>query len=288
MNKVLAFFILIVLALSIASGEAVSSEYNNNRREKAMNSDSEHVDVRGVSDLGIEIVYDNKSQREELKAAWGFSCVIRGTEKTILFDTGADSSTLLANMDKMGIDPNDIDLVVLSHAHWDHVDGLPGFLERNGKVTVYMLKSFPGNLRKDVQAHGATVVDVVEPLQICENVYSTGEMGTQVEEQSLIIHTVKGSVVITGCAHPGIVQIVEKSKELAKQDLLFVMGGFHLLDKTVGEVESIISRFRELGVFYAAPCHCTGDAAIGLFSEAYRDKFIDIGAGKVISIDDLN
>ena len=90
----------------------------------------------------ITVICDNYPYKEGLNTSWGFSCLIKGLEKTILFDTGVSGTILLANMTKLGIHPEDIDLVVLSHDHDDHVGGLPGFLEKYHDVTVYFPNTF--------------------------------------------------------------------------------------------------------------------------------------------------
>jgi 7,8-dihydropterin-6-yl-methyl-4-(beta-D-ribofuranosyl)aminobenzene 5'-phosphate synthase len=237
-----------------------------------------------VKNLEITVVYDNNPYKKGLETAWGFSCFIRGTEKAILFDTGGDGSILLANMKKLGIDPGEIDLIVLSHIHGDHVGGLHGVLERNPEVNVYLPKSFPESFKDAVKHYGAKVVEIQESLKICEDVYSTGELGTWIKEQSLIIHTDKGLIVITGCAHPGIIEVVNKAKDLIKGDVLLVMGGYHLGGKSKGETECIISDFKKLGVRYVGPCHCTGDKSRQLFEKEYQRNYIDAGVGKAIDI----
>jgi 7,8-dihydropterin-6-yl-methyl-4-(beta-D-ribofuranosyl)aminobenzene 5'-phosphate synthase len=93
--------------------------------------------------------------------------------------------------------------------------------------------------------------------------------------------------VITGCAHPGIVNIVKKAKDLLKEDVLLVMGGFHLMGQSQGSIEKIISQFRDLGVSYVAPSHCSGDTTRQLFQKEYTENYINIGVGKTIHLHEL-
>lgn len=261
----------------------------NLRHEKGGDSivmfkDFEKSSVVSSENLNITVIYDNNPYKEGLETAWGFSCIVKGTEKTILFDTGGDGSVLMENMGKLKINPDVINLVVLSHVHGDHVGGLFSFLEENSKATVYVLSSFPENFKGDIEKNCSKIVDVKDPLELCSCVYSTGELGTFIKEQSLIIRTNKGLIVITGCAHPGIVEIVSKAKDLTGDDVLFVMGGFHLGDKSREEIEEIVSSLKDLGVQYVGPCHCSGDTAREIFEKEYGKNFINIGVGKEISI----
>lgn len=240
-----------------------------------------------IDSLTIIITYDNNSHVEGLIPEWGFSCVVKGPDKTILFDTGGDGSILMSNVRKLGIEPKDIDIVFLSHAHWDHIGGLETFLKSNPDVAVYLLPSFERGFKQQVAELGADVIEVREPVEICPYVHSTGRLGTGIKEQSLILQTDKGLIVITGCAHPGIVHIIRKAKDLLKDDVLLAMGGFHLVRSGRAEIGSVITGFREAGVKYAAPCHCSGDEARDLFSREYKQHYLDIGAGRLIAADDL-
>lgn len=273
--------VLVMIGLMIAVSSISGMKIHEGRQ---IMGDTSKV---AVKDLTITVVYDNYPYREGLRTSWGFACVVRGTEKTILFDTGGDASILLSNMEKLGIEPKDIDVIVLSHIHGDHVGGLHGFLESNPHVTVYLPKSFTKSFKDGVKAYGAEVVEVHEPTRICTAVYSTGELGTWIKEQSLVIRTDKGLVVITGCAHPGIVNIVTKARELLDDNILLVMGGFHLLDKSRAEIEKIINSFKQLGVQYVGACHCSGDTARRMFASEYKERFINIGVGKAITAKDL-
>ncbi len=131
-----------------------------------------------------------------------------------MFDTGADSNILLDNMRQLKLDTARIDAVVLSHNHSDHVGGLDGFLEKNPDVVVYLPASFPDSFKDQVRSFGAETVEISEAGELAAGLYSTGEMGHELKEQSLILTTGEGLVVLTGCAHPGIVNIVRKAGEI--------------------------------------------------------------------------
>jgi 7,8-dihydropterin-6-yl-methyl-4-(beta-D-ribofuranosyl)aminobenzene 5'-phosphate synthase len=242
---------------------------------------------KNAQNIEILVVYDNYYYRSDLETGWGFSCLIRGLEKTLLFDTGGSGEALMRNMQKMGISPEEVDAVVLSHIHGDHTGGLQAFLERKGNVTVCVPASFPDRFKEAVASYGADVVSVRDPLPICRDVLSTGEMGTFTLEQSLVLKSDSGLIVITGCAHPGIVKIIEKAKALIKEDVLLAMGGFHLMGMSMANMKKIFKRFQDLGVRYVGPCHCTGESQIKAFQKTYGDHFLKLGVGKVISIKDL-
>lgn len=224
-------------------------------------------------------VYDNYQVDPDLKTAWGFGCIINTSAELILFDTGGDSEILLFNMEKMNIDPKSINKVIISHIHGDHVGGLEGFLEKNSNVTVFIPASFPNSFRDMITSQGAEFVDISSPGKISNFVYTTGELYGPPKEQSLIINSKKGLIVITGCAHPGVVNIVKKVKELMKKDNVYlVTGGFH------HPPIAVVKKFRELGVKKVAPSHCTGDPVREAFAEEYKEDFIEYGVGKTIEI----
>jgi len=235
----------------------------------------------GVRDLTITTLYDNYSFNKDLMTGQGFSCLIRGTEKTILFDIGSD--TVLKNMEKLKISPESIDVLVVSHNHPDHIGGMFHFLKKNSNVTVYIPQSFPEFFKYRVKDAGVMYVDIQDPVKIFKDVYSTGEMGTWIKEDALVIRTAKGLVVIAGCAHPGIVSMVKKAKEIfPKEDVYLAMGGFHMLNMDGQGIKGVISKLRKENVNKVAPSHCTGDLAISLLKEEYGDDFIPGGVGKEI------
>lgn len=232
----------------------------------------------------VTIAYDNNSHDDRLEAAWGFSCIVQLAGASVLFDTGGNGAVLLRNMEKLEIDPTEIDLVVLSHIHRDHVSGLEAFLEQNGNVTVYLPTSFPESLKDEVRFHAARLEEVHGPRQILPGVHTTGELDGGIKEQSLVVETEEGLVVITGCAHPGVVNVVREAREIAVGEVYLVLGGFHLGGASRPRIESVVDSFVQLGVEKVAPCHCTGENARSVFRERYGDNYIECGVGRTIVV----
>lgn len=231
--------------------------------------------------LTITIVFDNNTYDQRLKSARGFSALVAYRDNTLLFDTGGDGQVLMDNMRNLGIDPTQIESVMLSHFHGDHTGGLGALLHAGARPTVYVLPSFSTSFIRQV-VKTVEVIEVTPGLLIAEDQYTTGEMGLSIHEQALVIQTDQGLVIITGCAHPGIVEIVEQSRLMFDERVRLLLGGFHLGSKSKAEIETILRDFRRLGVEQVAPCHCTGEGAINMFAEEYGENFIRAGVGKVI------
>jgi 7,8-dihydropterin-6-yl-methyl-4-(beta-D-ribofuranosyl)aminobenzene 5'-phosphate synthase len=236
--------------------------------------------------MRITVICDNNPYKEGLKTGWGFGALVTAAGRLILFDTGPGRA-LLNNMERLAIGPESIDCIVLSHIHSDHSGGLKCILDRCAKLPVYLPRSFPKRFKESVQKHGAKIVEVEQPLKICEDVYSTGQLGNWIKEQSLIIRIDKKLIVITGCAHPGIVKIVRSVKALHDGDVALLMGGFHLEWARQSKIENIISAFKQMDVRCVGPAHCSGDKAKKLLGREFGERYLNIGAGKVITAADL-
>ena len=234
--------------------------------------------------LRLYVVFNNVPDKASLETGWGFSCLIEGLDKAVLFDTGGNGDILLSNMQQLGLDPEGVDAVVLSHIHSDHTGGLGAFLARNHDVTVYMPESFPASFRQEVIRLGAATETVSGPRSLMDSVYSTGEMGRATKEQALIVDTREGLIVITGCAHPNVAEMAEQAKTYLGKNIYLLMGGFHLGSKSDPEIRAIIKHLKALGVKKVAPSHCTGDNAIRMFRDEWTDDFIEGGLGAVIEV----
>jgi 7,8-dihydropterin-6-yl-methyl-4-(beta-D-ribofuranosyl)aminobenzene 5'-phosphate synthase len=235
--------------------------------------------------LQITIVYDNYPFQAGLVVAWGFSAFISYQNENILFDTGGSGSHLLANMDSLNILPEGIQHVVLSHEHSDHTGGLLSLLQAGADPNVYIPPSFSYRL-KNLYGDQTQLIEIRPGLDITDWAYSLGEFFGPPPEQALVIDTPSGLVIITGCAHPGVDELVLAAKGQSQKEIYLVLGGFHLGDASDGRIKQIIEEFQQAGVQYVAPSHCTGDHAIDLFRNAYGERFIPVGVGAVISIED--
>jgi len=232
------------------------------------------------------VLYDNYGATTALRTDWGFSCLIEGLEKGILFDTGRRPAILRNNMERLGIDSMEIDAVVLSHIDHDHTGGLPFLLDRRSPLTLVLPRSFSTDTKARMRRGSSSIIEVDRPVRICRSVYSTGELGSKIIEQSLILEASEGMIIITGCAHPGIASVVERASEiLPDEPIQLLIGGFHMFRMRKKKMAEIISRLQELSVTRVAPSHCSGDRARRRFAEAFEDRYVSVGAGSVLTFD---
>ncbi len=256
--------------------------------QSAIDDIMKKTEMADIKNIKLTVLYDNVLYKKEMATYWGFSCAVQGLDKNILFDTGMYENTLMSNMLKLGIDPSKIDELVISHDHPDHVGGAMMFLENSSDINVSLVKSFGSSFKKEVKKRGLNLREIDQPCLITKNSFSTGEMKNFTKnEHALVIRTNKGSIIITGCAHPGVVEIVEQTKKITNEDVLLVMGGFHIMNDLGTKTKKIVHGLKDLGVNFIAPSHCTGGGAIEIFSKAYGPKFINSGVGRIITANDF-
>ncbi|MDY6792843.1 MAG: MBL fold metallo-hydrolase [Thermodesulfobacteriota bacterium] len=242
-----------------------------------------------IGNIKLTVVYDNVPYRKGLQKDWGFSCLVEGLDKTILFDAGRYDNLLMSNLSELKIDPHRIDELVISHYHPDHIGGTMKLLGIRNKINVSLVKSFPSGFKKAVKKTGANLTEVRQPRIISKNCLSTGELKNFIRnEHSLVILTNKGSIIITGCAHPGVIEMVERAKMITSKDVLLVVGGFHLLMDSASSIRRKALRLKELGVRHVAPSHCSGGEAQKIFAEVYGNRFIKSGVGRKMTAKDFS
>ncbi len=223
--------------------------------------------------MKLVILYDNTARVGI--PGWGFSCLVGGT----LFDLGSDPSILKKNADALGIDLNRVKNIVISHEHSDHFGGLdfdaiPEFRGKNIFVGDFFSQSFKRYIKKNA---------TLKPIDKATEITRGTTIVPMKKECFLIVDSDKGSTIITGCSHPGIVNIIKRAKELRRR-IHLVIGGFHLAWKSKGEIDEIVKAFREFGVESVCPAHCSGEIAQEAFRAAYGEEYIEPGVGTMIEV----
>lgn len=191
--------------------------------------------------MELKVLYDRTAE-PGYKTGYGFSCLVGDR---LLFDAGYDAKTLLYNMRRTEVDLDKIDKVFISHSHRNHSGGID-ILSSLGEVEVFVHKSIRRRLKKRLASYeNATVVEIGEVREISGGLYTTGQLGRLVKEQSLVVETEKGLIVVVSCSHPGVERVVRAVSRFG--EIYGIIGGFHGF-----------RRLEELRrVRLIVPCHCT-------------------------------
>ncbi len=236
--------------------------------------------------MQIKILFEKKRPNQNLCTGWGMSFLV---DNTILFDTAEDGKMLLNNMQQLAVDIDKLNMVVISHEHWDHTGGLWELL-RIKRLRVYGCLNFSKEFRQRVKNLNSEFIGIDKFTAIRNDIYLTGEISivyknAEVLEQALLVKTANGISVLTGCSHPGIINILNVVKsQFPMERLYLVMGGFHLNEQDSRLIRDIVEETKRLGVCRIGPTHCTGPEAEEVFRSVYKDNFIPIQIGQIIEI----
>lgn len=237
--------------------------------------------------MRIKVIFDKVSTEKKLNTGWGVSFLV---DDKILFDTGEKGEWLLQNLSYLGIDINKIEAVVISHDHWDHWGGLWDLLKKRRGLKVYACPGFGKEFKDKVRDAQAELIEAEGAIEITRDIYITGEIagvyhGKYLMEQAIVLKTKNGVTIITGCAHPGILKIVEKVKNKYSEERIYlVLGGFHLMESDEQAIEVVVENFKKMNVIKAGPTHCSGKVAEDIFREHYAENFVSIDVGQEIEV----
>lgn len=272
----------------------------------------------------ITTLVENTSLLKEFKCKHGLSLHIKTNKHNILFDLGSNG-LFIENAIKLNIDISDVDILVISHGHKDHGGALKLFLQHNSKAKIYINKdafnkyytSVLGALKfyvglDDRLQFNERIIFTEDIFQIDEDIclfsnvpkkYETSNLNDSLfikidgkyykddftHEQSLLIRENDKYILIAGCAHKGIVNIIDKAEEIMDSNLSTVIGGFHLfnpVNKKSESLEFISNIAKNLNnkntIFYT--CHCTGNKAFNILKENLKDKIMYLSTGQVIEL----
>ena len=269
---------------------------------KDLNPFQKEKNIKSAEENFIKIICDDNVKFSNYISDFGFSCVIAYNGEMILFDTGSAGNKLLNNLKASEINPLEITNVFISHNHSDHIGGLKEFMDINNNVNVYMSKEKTQNTvgkgveifneaLKSCLKHNKILIEQDYFYKIAENIYSTGFIETSInnrliKEQSLVIETENGLVVITGCSHQGLIEITKRVKKRFNKPIYMILGGFHLMANSKGDerIISILNELKRLEVKKCCPIHCTDLTVREMFKEYFKTDFVEASAGETVKL----
>ena len=235
--------------------------------------------------MKITLIAEGSTKQDRKALRWGISFLVGNT----LFDTFGRADVFWENVYRYKIDLSRVKHIVISHEDWDHIAGLGNLLRTRPGIRVFLCKKTGRVLKKAVRDNGGTLTLVDLSRQIAPGIFSLGQMRADtgrgiLYEQSLAVKSRKGFSVITGCAHPGIVRIVERAIKIFGKNIDTVCGGFHMKDNPADQNREIIRQLQTLGVKRVIPLHCTGAAAFRLFKKIFKNNCLRLEQGGTLKL----
>jgi 7,8-dihydropterin-6-yl-methyl-4-(beta-D-ribofuranosyl)aminobenzene 5'-phosphate synthase len=270
----------------------------------------------------ISVLIENQSEDSRLVCEHGLAYLIEHEGRKIVFDTG-QSGDFIRNAQVMGIDLKDSTDLVLSHGHYDHVGGVAAFLEINPRLAVwahpnvsierYSIKDpehpkmigMPASVAERLAM--ADFHQTVDRCSLGDRVWLSGEVPRETDFEdtggpffldkygkvedpiaddfSLYVQSDRGLIIVLGCAHAGLVNIVEDARRKTGVESVYgIIGGMHLLHACAQRLSLTMDFLGEIQPKLLAPCHCTGDAVVDLMRESFPDAFQRCGGGTVFEV----
>jgi len=274
----------------------------------------------------LSVLIDDEAL-EGLRAAHGLSillsCIYEEERVSVLFDTGPSDATLL-NADAIKARLSEVDVVALSHGHYDHTGGLLASLKRIGKSVPVVAdpEAFEVKLAykpaltyigspfkpSHIEEAGGRLILTVKPLNLADHLILTGRIPRGVDEPSVqglfkikdgelvndevvddravVVDLGGKALVVAGCAHAGVLNVVDEALRLTKaSSVALLAGGFHLFNAPKKRVERVARELRRMNVEKVAPCHCTGSRGIEELVKVYGERCTPLKAGSNLTVE---
>lgn len=260
----------------------------------------------------ITVLADNSVMGGRLLAEHGLAFWIEIDGRRLLFDTG-QGAVLSHNAQNLGVPLEQADAVILSHGHYDHTGGLPDVLQAAPQIQLYAHPvafepkygrsddgtthdiGLPSACRSAVRTWTGAVTQTARLTEVCPGLFATGEIPRRTEyedtggpffgdqqctqadllldDQALFFDSRRGTVVLLGCAHAGVINTLQYVRELTNGKRVYsVMGGMHLVRASRIRMDRTIDTLRQLAVERLGPAHCTGAAATAELWNAFPGK----------------
>lgn len=270
--------------------------------------------------MKIHVILENTAApgRDDLKVEHGLCLLIEHNDVRLLFDTGATDASL-KNAQKLNLTPEKLTGICLSHNHWDHTGGLKAWLEAYPESTLwahpgiftghYNKKKYIGPPMSEDQIKSMSrFVPVAGPTELAPGIHAMGTIPRRTDfedtggtfyldepdsprpdpiedDQGLVVDQPDGLVVITGCAHSGIINILLAVEDnFPGRPIKAVVGGFHLLNSGPDRIKATIEELRSRNPQKLAAGHCTGDKPLAMLEAEFGETFTRLGAGLTLEI----
>lgn len=199
-------------------------------------------------------------------------------------DASGSFQTFYYNVLKLGLDLDAVEAIFISHWHGDHCGALSQILPLlKPRIPIYVPSENSFRV-KEIRNAGGTPVICDKPVKIFEGVMSTGRVPNRLNEHSLLINVKdKGLIVLMGCSHPGIINVLTYAQKVSGVRKIYaVIGGFHI--SGLGEGLKLGRFLQELNVKLVSPCHCTSKEAKKGIARIMGEKYVENGSGKTMLI----
>ncbi len=240
--------------------------------------------VDSVESVSITVLIDNNPSGS-YNAPWGVSMLVETPSNKILFDSGPDKDDLEANAEAMGVSIDDVDFIIVSHEHSDHVDGLDYFdnntnSEIKANLEVYVPSGMNSGTKASIEFLGLVLHELDSTTNLGNGLFIIGQLAGPPYEHALAVNvTDVGLVILVGCSHPGVNNIVAKAVEDLHTTPYAVLGGFHEANSNEQEVSNLIDSLLNLSLSQIYPFHCSGDLIRNYLHTTYPELYSEVCVG---------
>ena len=317
-NRYILVFVMAIFTVGCGLGKSLVEEDSSLAVKR-----NRRIGEGNAGNGKITFIYgDREAEVKGCQRAWGMTTLIEFDGLRILFNFGGDPEIFKHNLDVLSIDVADIDVVVVSHRHWEMVEGIGVILSVNQDVPVFvpddLFEDYASFITHDVGGYTwqpgweknlRAMSDYfwITPNILLMKLKSTpGRGGPRgIEEIHIVLLTEDGLVIAQGCGHPEILDIMDETVSYTGEERLsLIFGGTRLLRPgkivrlpgksgtmevpshgyTDGEVLEIAKELKKAGVQKIIPTHCTGEHMEQIFKEVFGEGYIYQRLGTVVSI----
>jgi len=262
------------------------------------------LEIGETSTLEILPLYENAAQ-PGLQSGHGVSYLVRTDSATILFDLGynvtaASPSPLEENMASLGVSLDEIDVIVISHRHPDHVGGQNWWTGRTFSldgVSQPSLGEIPVYIPEEMTYPGSSLTLSKTPVSLADGVATTDLIAyaqpfpvwlamPKGDEQALAVNVSgQGIVLITGCGHMGLEALLTRAQTVFDVPVVGVVGGLHYGETDIASLQPQVELVKGLNpVLVALSPHDSGQGVLDSFAQTFPEAYTPIVVGQPIRL----